>query len=31
MWTQAEGIDMNSDEFKHMVEQEQFFGGAGGI
>ncbi|KAK4205914.1 amidase [Rhypophila decipiens] len=31
LWTQAEGIDVNSDTYKHMVEQEKFFGGEGGI
>jgi amidase len=31
LWTQAEGIDVDSDKYKHMVEQERYFGGEGGI
>ncbi|KAH6649416.1 glutamyl-tRNA amidotransferase subunit A [Chaetomium tenue] len=31
LWTQAEGIDVNSDKYKEMVKQEQFYGGEGGI
>ncbi|KAK1771977.1 amidase [Phialemonium atrogriseum] len=31
LWTQAEGIDVNSDKYKTMVEQERFYGGEGGI
>ncbi|KAI1157832.1 amidase [Nemania serpens] len=31
LWTQAEGIDINSDKYKTMVEQELYFGGKGGI
>ena len=31
LWTQAEGIDVGSDKYKHMVEQELYFGGTGGI
>ncbi|OTA54812.1 amidase [Hypoxylon sp. EC38] len=31
LWTQAEGIDVASDKYKMMVEQELFFGGEGGI
>ncbi|KAF2259246.1 amidase signature enzyme [Lojkania enalia] len=31
LWTQVEGIDVDSDKYKHMIEQERFFGGEGGI
>lgn len=31
LWTQAEGIDVDSNKYKRMVEQERFFGGEGGI
>lgn len=31
LWTQAEGIDVHSEKYSHMVEQERFFGGPGGI
>lgn len=31
LWTQAEGIDVNSEKYSDMVHQEQFFGGPGGI
>jgi len=31
LWTQAEGIDVDSDKYKSMVEQELYFGGEGGI
>jgi amidase len=31
LWSQAEGVDVNSEKYKKMVEQEQFFGGEGGI
>lgn len=31
LWTQEEGIDVNSDKYRDMVEQERFFGGEGGI
>ncbi|KAI1408046.1 putative amidase [Hypoxylon sp. FL1857] len=31
LWTQAEGIDVDSSKYKMMVEQERFFGGEGGI
>jgi amidase len=31
LWTQAEGIDVNSDKYKDMLDQERFFGGEGGI
>lgn len=31
LWTQAEGVDVDSDEHRHMVEQEKFYGGEGGI
>lgn len=31
LWTQAEGIDVASDEYKSMVKQELYFGGEGGI
>jgi amidase len=31
LWTQAEGIDVDSDEYKTMVQQELYFGGKGGI
>ena len=31
LWTQAEGVDVDSDKYKRMVEQELFFGGEGGI
>jgi amidase len=31
LWTQAEGIDGESEKYKHMLEQESFFGGEGGI
>lgn len=31
LWTQAEGIDVDSDKYAHMLEQEKFFGGEGGI
>jgi amidase len=31
LWTQAEGINVDSDKYKSMVEQELYFGGMGGI
>ncbi|OTA87936.1 hypothetical protein M434DRAFT_399238 [Hypoxylon sp. CO27-5] len=31
LWTKAEGIDVESDEYKNMVKQEEFFGCEGGI
>ncbi|KAK4445842.1 amidase signature enzyme [Podospora aff. communis PSN243] len=31
LWTQEEGIDVDSDKYHEMVRQEQFYGGAGGI
>jgi amidase len=31
LWTQAEGLDVESEKYKHMLEQESFFGGEGGI
>ncbi|TVY82555.1 putative amidase [Lachnellula suecica] len=31
LWTQAEGIDVDSDKYKEMVQQELYFGGEGGI
>ncbi|KAF2971833.1 hypothetical protein GQX73_g1759 [Xylaria multiplex] len=31
LWTQEEGIDVDSDKYKEMVEQELYFGGKGGI
>ena len=31
LWTQEQGIDIDSDKYKHMVEQELYFGGEGGI
>jgi amidase len=31
LWTRAEGIDVKSDKYKHMVEQERYFGGEGDI
>ena len=31
MWTQAEGINVDSDKYRSMVEQELYFGGEGGI
>lgn len=31
LWSQAEGVDVNSEKYKKMAEQEQFFGGEGGI
>ena len=31
LWTQAEGIDVESDKYKDMVKQELYFGGEGGI
>jgi len=31
LWTQAEGVDVTSDLYRGMVEQEKFFGGEGGI
>lgn len=31
MWTQAEGIDVGSEKYRKMLEQEQYFGGEGGI
>ncbi len=31
LWTQAEGIDVDSDKYKEMVKQERFYGGEGGI
>jgi len=31
LWTQAEGVDIDSDKYKEMFKQEQFFGGEGGI
>lgn len=30
-WTQAEGVDVGSEKYKKMIEQEQYFGGPGGI
>jgi amidase len=30
-WTQAEGVDVESEKYKKMVEQEKYFGGPGGI
>jgi amidase len=31
LWSQAEGVDVKSEKYKKMVEQEHFFGGEGGI
>jgi amidase len=31
LWTQAEGIDVDSDKYEEMVKQERFYGGEGGI
>ncbi|KAK0617015.1 amidase signature domain-containing protein [Immersiella caudata] len=31
LWTQDEGIDVDSDKYREMVAQEQFYGGSGGI
>ncbi|KAI1737184.1 putative amidase [Xylaria scruposa] len=31
MWTQEEGIDVDSERYKAMVEQELYYGGEGGI
>jgi amidase len=31
LWTQAEGVEVDSDKYKHMLEQEAYFGGEGGI
>lgn len=31
LWTQAEGVDVDSDKYRDMVNQEQFYGGEGGI
>ncbi|CRL31249.1 Amidase [Penicillium camemberti] len=31
LWTQAEGIDVDSDKYTEMVQQERYFGGLGGI
>jgi amidase len=31
LWTQVEGINVDSDKYKSMVEQELYFGGEGGI
>ncbi|KAJ8132150.1 hypothetical protein O1611_g1472 [Lasiodiplodia mahajangana] len=31
LWTQEEGIDVDSDKYKQMVERELYFGGEGGI
>jgi amidase len=31
LWTQVEGIDVNGERYRHMLEQEIFFGGEGGI
>lgn len=31
LWTQAEGIDVNSEKYSRMVKQEQYYGGEGGI
>ncbi|KAK0110115.1 hypothetical protein ONS95_002770 [Cadophora gregata] len=31
LWTQSEGIDVDSDKYKEMVQQELYFGGEGGI
>ncbi|KAL8899812.1 MAG: hypothetical protein Q9207_006011, partial [Kuettlingeria erythrocarpa] len=31
LWTQAEGIDVNSEKYSLMVKQEQYYGGEGGI
>lgn len=31
LWTQAEGIDVDSEKYAEMVKQERFFGGEGGI
>lgn len=31
LWTQEEGVDVDSDKYRHMVEQELHFGGEGGI
>lgn len=31
LWTQAEGIDVDSDKYTEMVQQERYFGGPGGI
>lgn len=31
LWTQAEGIDVDSDKYHDMVKQELYFGGEGGI
>jgi amidase len=31
LWTQAKGIDVDSDKYAEMVKQERYFGGPGGI
>ncbi|KAK0643983.1 amidase signature domain-containing protein [Cercophora newfieldiana] len=31
LWTQEQGIDVDSDKYRDMVEKEKFFGGEGGI
>ena len=31
LWTQAEGVNIDSEKYREMVKQEQFFGGEGGI
>jgi len=31
LWTQAEGIDVDSEKYREMVKQELYFGGEGGI
>ena len=31
LWTQAEGIDVENEKYKHMVAEELFYGGRGGI
>ncbi|KAI1352907.1 amidase signature enzyme [Xylaria sp. FL0043] len=31
LWTQVEGVDVESEKYHKMVEQERFFGGEGGI
>lgn len=31
LWTQEVGIDVESDKYREMLEQERFYGGEGGI
>lgn len=31
LWTQEEGLDVGSEEYAEMIQQERFFGGEGGF